>query len=86
MDALAKEFDFDAHERRIRCAPHCLNLVTKSMMYGNKRDDIDELLAGLDHDDISGRDQLDDVFLSWRMRSDLVILKPTIPSLTKWIR
>jgi hypothetical protein len=44
MEALAAEFDFDSNERRIRCAPHFLDLTTKAMMYGSKRDDFNELL------------------------------------------
>ncbi|KAI8406613.1 hypothetical protein FOFC_14083, partial [Fusarium oxysporum] len=45
MEALAAEFDFDKDERRIRCAPHFLNLAVRAMMYGSKRDNFDELLA-----------------------------------------
>ncbi|OAQ58230.1 ribonuclease H-like protein [Pochonia chlamydosporia 170] len=45
MEALGHEFDFDQHERRIRCAPHFLNLSVKAMMYGGKRDNFAELLA-----------------------------------------
>lgn len=37
METLAQEFDFDRHERRIRCAPHFLNLLVKAMMYGGKK-------------------------------------------------
>jgi hypothetical protein len=44
-EALANEFDFDQYERRIRCAPHFLNLAVKAMMYGGKKDNFDELLA-----------------------------------------
>jgi hypothetical protein len=35
MEALAAEFDFDSNERRIRCAPHFLDLTTKAMMSGS---------------------------------------------------
>ncbi|KAM6516892.1 hypothetical protein FSOLCH5_007836 [Fusarium solani] len=45
MEALASEFDFDKDERRIRCAPHFLNLAVKAMMYGSKKDNFNELLA-----------------------------------------
>jgi hypothetical protein len=45
LEALGKEFGFDKNERRIRCAPHFLNLAVRAMMYGNKRDNFDELLA-----------------------------------------
>ncbi|KAJ6436118.1 C6 transcription factor [Purpureocillium lavendulum] len=45
MEALAAEFDFDWVERRIRCAPHFLNLAVRAMMHGTKRDNFDELLA-----------------------------------------
>ncbi|KJZ68971.1 hypothetical protein HIM_09781 [Hirsutella minnesotensis 3608] len=45
METLAAEFDFDKAERRIRCAPHFLNLAVRAMMYGSKRDNFDELLA-----------------------------------------
>ncbi|OAA37034.1 Ribonuclease H-like protein [Metarhizium rileyi] len=45
MEALAAEFDFDKDERRIRCAPHFLNLAVRAMMYGSKKDNFDELLA-----------------------------------------
>jgi hypothetical protein len=45
MEALAAEFDFDRDERRIRCAPHFLNLAVRAMMYGSKRDKFAELLA-----------------------------------------
>ncbi|EFZ03855.2 hAT family dimerization domain protein [Metarhizium robertsii] len=45
MEALGTEFGFDRDERRIRCAPHFLNLAVRSMMYGSKRDNFGELLA-----------------------------------------
>jgi hypothetical protein len=45
MEALGTEFGFDKGERRIRCAPHFLNLAVRSMMYGSKRDNFAELLA-----------------------------------------
>jgi hypothetical protein len=45
MEALGAEFDFDRAERRIRCAPHFLNLAVRAMMYGSKRDNFEELLA-----------------------------------------
>jgi hypothetical protein len=45
MEALAAEFNFDSDERRIRCAPHFLNITTKAMMYGSKRYNFNELLA-----------------------------------------
>ncbi|KAG7404332.1 putative AC transposase [Fusarium oxysporum f. sp. rapae] len=45
MEALAAEFDFDKDERRIRCAPHFLNLAVRAMMYGSKSDNFNELLA-----------------------------------------
>ncbi|KAF5973444.1 ribonuclease H [Fusarium coicis] len=45
MEVLAAEFDFDKYERRIRCAPHLLNLAVRAMMYGSKSDNFDELLA-----------------------------------------
>lgn len=45
MEALGAEFDFDWEERRIRCAPHVLNLAVRAMMYGSKKDNFDELLA-----------------------------------------
>jgi hypothetical protein len=45
MEALGTEFDFDGDERRIRCAPHFLNLTVRAMMYGSKRDNFNELLA-----------------------------------------
>lgn len=43
MKVLAQEFDFDQHERRIRCAPHFLNLSVEAMMHGGKRDNFAEL-------------------------------------------
>ncbi|KID93789.1 Ribonuclease H-like protein, partial [Metarhizium majus ARSEF 297] len=45
MEALGAEFDFDWVERRIRCAPHVLNLTVRAMMYGGKRDNFNELVA-----------------------------------------
>lgn len=45
MEALAIEFDFNKNERRIRCAPHFLNLTVQAMMYGSKKDNFNELLA-----------------------------------------
>ena len=45
MQALGTEFGFDEVERRIRCAPHFLNLAVRAMMYGSKRDNFGELLA-----------------------------------------
>jgi hypothetical protein len=45
MEALAIEFDFNKTERRIRCAPHFLNLTVQAMMYGSKKDNFNELLA-----------------------------------------
>ncbi|KAK8120395.1 hypothetical protein PG999_004515 [Apiospora kogelbergensis] len=44
MEAMGTYFDFDPAERRISCAPHTINLVTKAMMYGTKRDNFAELL------------------------------------------
>jgi hypothetical protein len=45
MEALAIEFDFSKNERRIRCAPHFLNLTVQVIMYGSKKDNFNELLA-----------------------------------------
>ncbi|KAK8912300.1 putative AC9 transposase [Metarhizium anisopliae] len=45
MEALGAEFNFDQHERRIRCAPHFLNRTVRAMMYGSKGDNFNELLA-----------------------------------------
>ena len=45
IETLATEFGFDGDERRIRCAPHFLNLAVKAMMYGSKRDNFAELLT-----------------------------------------
>ncbi|KAF5120896.1 putative AC9 transposase [Metarhizium anisopliae] len=44
-EALGAEFNFDQHERRIRCAPHFLNRTVRAMMYGSKGDNFNELLA-----------------------------------------
>ncbi|OAQ59799.1 ribonuclease H-like protein [Purpureocillium lilacinum] len=44
MDALASEFGFDKQERRIRCAPHFLNLTVRAMMYGSKSENFKELV------------------------------------------
>ena len=50
MAKLGELFHFDAEERRIRCAPHIINLVTKSIIYGSRSDDFSVLLEGLgDH-------------------------------------
>jgi len=53
MEAMGAYFGFDPAERRISCAPHTINLVTKAMMYGTKRDNFAELLrtAGSIHPD-----------------------------------
>lgn len=47
IDFLADEYDFDAAERRIRCAPHTINLAVRSMIYGDgaKKVAFDELLG-----------------------------------------
>ncbi len=45
IEALATEFGFDGDERRIRCAPHFLNLAVKALMYGSKKDNFVELLT-----------------------------------------
>lgn len=43
MEALAAEFDFDKDGRRIRCAPHFLNLAFWAMMYRSKSDDATDI-------------------------------------------
>jgi hypothetical protein len=45
MEFLGAEFDFDPEDRRLRCAPHLLNLVVKAMMYGTGKDDMEELVT-----------------------------------------
>lgn len=58
MDALASEFAFDRQERRIRCAPHFLNLTVQAMMYGSKTDNFKELVAHWgDKDFMDGDDE-----------------------------
>jgi hypothetical protein len=44
MKSLGYEFGFDSGERRIRCAPHSINLAVRSMLYGNKNDNFEELV------------------------------------------
>lgn len=34
MRAIAKEFDFDHKERRLRCAGHILNLIARHLLFG----------------------------------------------------
>lgn len=50
MDFLGTEFAFDGKERRIRCATHILNLVVKTLMYGTKRDNMEELVDDSEDD------------------------------------
>ncbi|KAK6850539.1 ribonuclease H-like protein [Apiospora arundinis] len=57
MAKLGELFHFDAEERRIRCAPHIINLVTKSIIYGSRSDDFNVLLEGLD-DHITDNNEL----------------------------
>jgi len=57
MGALGREFSFDSAERRIRCAPHCLNLVVKSMLYGSKKDNIAQLLDAWGDADFDDEDE-----------------------------
>lgn len=57
MEALAEEFQFDKEERRIRCAPHFLNLVVRAMMYGNKKDNLEELLVHWGDQDFINEDE-----------------------------
>jgi hypothetical protein len=47
MQCLGHEYDFDPGERRIRCAAHAINLAVQSMLYGNKRDNFEELVESL---------------------------------------
>src|SRR5438552_12897195 len=35
IEALAKEFGFNAQDRRLRCAGHIINLVAKALLFGN---------------------------------------------------
>jgi hypothetical protein len=35
---LAKQYNFDPEERRLRCIGHILNLVAQELLYGNKYD------------------------------------------------
>ena len=57
MEALGREFSFDHTERRIRCAPHCLNLVVKAMLYGSKKDNIAQLLEAWGDADFDDEDE-----------------------------
>jgi hypothetical protein len=34
MRAIAREFDFDATERRLRCAGHIINLIARHLLFG----------------------------------------------------
>ena len=36
MKAIGDTFGFDGTERRLRCAPHCINRVVRAMLYGNE--------------------------------------------------
>jgi hypothetical protein len=36
MKAIGHSFGFDGTERRLRCAPHCINRVVRAMLYGNE--------------------------------------------------
>jgi hypothetical protein len=36
MEAIGDSFGFDGTERRLRCAPHCINRVVRAMLYGNE--------------------------------------------------
>ncbi|KAI1874248.1 uncharacterized protein JN550_002827 [Neoarthrinium moseri] len=47
IEALSKVYLFKPDERRIRCAPHTINLAVRSMMYGDgaKKTDFHELLG-----------------------------------------
>jgi hypothetical protein len=38
LDALAAEFGFNSHDRRLRCAGHILNLVARALLFGENPD------------------------------------------------
>lgn len=59
MQALGHEFTFDAEERRIRCSPHFLHLTVRSMLYGNKKDNFEELIEDWNAS-TNGEEPLDD--------------------------
>ena len=64
MQCLGHEYDFDPGERRIRCAAHAINLAVQSMLYGNKRDNFEELVESLQEPVEDETNKLDDVINS----------------------
>lgn len=61
MECLGRELDFDPRERRIRCAPHFINLAVQSMLYGNKSDNIEELVETWQDPLSEETDRLDEI-------------------------
>ena len=45
MKALTKKFDFNAQQRRLRCADHIINLIAKALLF---RDDIEVFEAEIE--------------------------------------
>ena len=44
MEAIGHSFDFNGTERRLRCAPHCINRVVRAMLYGNEKQSLADAL------------------------------------------
>jgi len=44
MQAIGDRFGFDGTERRLRCAPHCINRVVRAMLYGNETKSLAKVL------------------------------------------
>lgn len=59
MEFLAKEFEFDDKERRLRCAPHVLHRVVLAMLYGNNKVNAEVIASNPDEigDDIGEEDE-----------------------------
>jgi hypothetical protein len=48
MAELAKQYDFNQEERRLRCAGHILNLVAQELLYGNDYEKFRGAVASID--------------------------------------
>jgi hypothetical protein len=44
MEVIGDNFGFDGTERRLRCAPHCINRVVRAMLYGNETQSLADAL------------------------------------------
>jgi hypothetical protein len=56
MEAIGHRFGFVGEERRLRCAPHCINRVVRAMLYGNASQSLADALDDTRDVDTDGDD------------------------------